>query len=110
MALLLQEQYKGIDAEYWRINYFTYDDVLDKAVVHLWLYANEDARHRDLENNGLKREIITLLNVKQQSLPIPDEPVSVRDALKALLYSRIMQPVYNVQGFNINKFAEAVYV
>jgi hypothetical protein len=104
MALQLDEDYKGATANYWRINFFTYDDIKDTAVVHLWLYLDLDSRNADLANNGLKREVLTLKNVKSETLQSVD-PVSARDALKMLLYSKIMESKLDAEGNELNKFA-----
>lgn len=115
MALKLITKYQGIDAEYWRINQFQYDDVRDEAYVHLWLYFNKEASLN--KENKLTREVITIQGVKQFPLPEQEFYVGVnspRDLIEKLLYLKLTEPVYETKiedgqeiQVQVNKFAEA---
>jgi len=108
MALQLTRNYKGIEANYWRINTLNYDDVLDRATVSLWLYKDEAAKNESLENT-LIREVIVLDNVKD--VPLPEDMsgfTNSRDLLKAMLYNKIKQPILDEEGENINPWVDAV--
>lgn len=108
MALQLETQYKGIIANYWRINQLNYDDVLDKAQVQMWLYKDEEAKNASLDNT-LIRSVIEVNNVTGVNLPEDmSQFTNARDLLKAMLYSKIKEPVLDTQGENTNPFVNAV--
>lgn len=96
MALKLQHVFKGVTAEYWRINYFNYNDVLDTAVVHLALYANEASKDEDLSNNVLDRREFRFDGVQQMAMPdmvMMKDISGPRDFLKILLYNKIKESI-----------------
>ncbi len=106
MAIKKQTTYKGLNAEYWRINLFTYDDISDTAIVHLWLYGNEASKDNNLKN-GLKREVLRLPDIKE--IEIPDELHAItnpRDLLKSMLYLKIKES-NKVEDEETNWFADA---
>lgn len=90
MAIKLPEQYKGLTANYWRIDNFSYDDHTDTAAVHLWLYADSDSA---TEGNGLKREVLTISGIKDMAIPESADTSSPRNLIKQLLYTKIMESV-----------------
>ena len=110
MALKLQTKYKGLDAEYWRINQFRYDDLTDTATVQLWLYGSEASKEENVSENALKREVIVVNGIKE--IPTPDESFMVdvtgpRDLLKKMLYQKIVESLLNEEGEEQNPFVNA---
>ncbi len=93
MALKKQKEYKGMNAEYWRINQFTYDDTKDIANVSLWLYGNKEASDSSESENGLYREVIEVEGIKAVEVPeqLQALNLSPRDLLKTLLYTKIKE-------------------
>ena len=89
MALQLETKYKGVTANYWRINDFNHNDITDKAIVSLWLYLNEASKDESLENT-LTRQVVTIDNIS--SILIPDDLSAIknaRDLLKTMIYDKI---------------------
>ena len=108
MALKLATTFKGAPSEYWRINVFTYDDVNDTAIVHLWLYVNEESKNDNIKANGLKREILNLTEIK--NIIIPEELQVInnpRDLLKTMLYAKIKESKLDEDGNETNPFVLA---
>lgn len=90
MAIQLPEQYKGLTANYWRIDNFSYDDHADTAKVELWLYADSDSA---INGNGLKREVLSLSGIKDMTIPEGADTSSPRNLIKQLLYTKIVESV-----------------
>lgn len=89
MALKLTTTYKGVTAEYWRINKLTYDDKQDIADVIVALYKDETAKTASLDNE-LKAVTVRVSGIK--TTEIPDELKVItnpRDLLKAMLYAKM---------------------
>lgn len=113
MALKKTIDYKGADAEYWRINKFSYDDVNDTAIVDLWLYINEVSKNEDVAGNGLQRKVLNLSDIKNVEIPAElSEITSPRDLLKTLLYQKIKEPIMQTdpetgEEVNVNWFSDA---
>lgn len=50
MALKLKRNYKGIDADYWKITAIKEDYVKDTTLVRVHLYISQDARLDNINN------------------------------------------------------------
>ena len=87
MGIILEENYKGITANYWRIDSFQYDDLQDKVIVDIRLYANKESA---VEGNSLTREVIQISGIKEIAIPEGDFGTP-RNLLKTMLYQRIME-------------------
>ena len=111
MALQLDQNYKGVTANYWRINILNYDDIQDQAVVHLWLYKDKASSDESL-SNGLVREVHTIKGIKNIMLPEDVSPFpNPRDLLKYMLYVKLKESnIDPVTGNELNKFASATDV
>jgi len=107
MAIELEQKYKGITANYWRIDNFSYDDMKDVARVDLWLYADEESAK---DGNGLIREVLTVSGIKDMAVPEVPEGTSPRDLVKAMLYEKITESNEDAEGNELNKFATGIQV
>ena len=114
MALQLDTNYKGITANYWRINAFQYDDIKDEAVVNLWVYASEETKQAGLADNALYREVLTLKGIKAMSLPDDADFMATvsgpRDLIKRMLYDKIKESHKDDEGNELNPFALSIDV
>ena len=94
MALRKTKQFKGVDCDYWKIIALTYDDIKDRAVVTVGLFATE-ATATAGANNYLLTEKIKLSGIKEIETPAEVQALNLgpRDLLKALLYAKMKEPV-----------------
>lgn len=91
MALQLEINYKGINANYWRINNLIYDDTIDTMIVSIWLYASRGARVESLENTWFKQDVV-MPNISSVLLPEDKSSfITARDLLKTMLYVKIKE-------------------
>lgn len=122
MALKLSETYKGLPAEYWRIDNINIDDQNNFARISLWLYANQESASS--KQNRLKREVFMIEDLKD--ITIPEELSSeqnMRNLIKSLAYEQLKESNLvqdtNADGtpkvedgnpvmIESNKFAEAI--
>ncbi len=88
MAIKLTQKEKGIEASYWRINNFIYNDSSSSIQVILGLYVNEEAK--DDLNNFLIREEVKISGVNEIELPNGISG-SIKDIIKGLLYMKIKE-------------------
>lgn len=93
MAIQLDKEYKGIIANYWRINELQFNDLTDTATVTLGLYVNQEASTGRLKDNLLYSEIVRLTNISSILIDQDLSGISVRNAIKMLLYMKIMAPI-----------------
>jgi len=108
MAIKKAKSHKGIQADYWRINDFYYDDVKKEARVDLWLYASEEAKNANLKDNALRRDPIVIDNPMDIDIPEPLRViVNMRDLMKTMLYLKIMESKLDADGNETNWYADA---
>jgi len=91
MGIRLQEKYKGIDCDYWKIGAIHYDDATDDLKVDVWLHQSKEVRDADEKGSRLKREVVHLSKVwdyvLEEGLPAGTK---LRDAVDAILYGFVM--------------------
>jgi len=92
MAIKLEEQYKGITADYWRINEFRFNDLTGEATVKMGLYVNAAAADGQLSANLLSHKTLVLQNVGEIVIDQDVRGVTARDVVKGMLYTKIMAP------------------
>ena len=93
MALQLNENFKGIQANYWRIRKEVVDTITNKVTIRLSLYKDKSTRLMNV-NNFLKEEVFEF---------------DGSDNTREDIYELIKQPVLE-DGENINKFVDATDV
>jgi len=89
MALKKIVNFKGVNAEYWRINQFEYNDLTDEAFVTLGLYANEEAKDKSMQFNVLDVRNEVLKDIKLIPIPTNIPATNPRDLIKIMLYSKL---------------------
>jgi len=89
MALKKLKQIKGIDAEYWAITNFQYDDISNSAKGVIALYYNQEAREN--KANFLFREAFKVSKIEDISTPEGLPVTSVKDLIKSMLYPKIKE-------------------
>jgi hypothetical protein len=92
MAIILEEQYKGIAANYWRINEFKFNDLTGEAMVKMGLYVNAAAADGQLSANLLSHKTLILQNVGEIVIDQDVTGITARNVIKGMLYSKIMEP------------------
>jgi len=106
MAIILEENYKGIKANYWRINKFQLDSINNIATITLGLYPSKEAR-LDSINNYLKLEDVIIHIPEEFYIEVKGSNLPVINTIKNLLYIEIMKPIKRF-GKNVNKFANGI--
>lgn len=91
MALRKTKNIKGIDADYWAITNFQYDDIHNSAKGVISLYYNQEAREN--KSNFLFRDTFKVNNVSEINTPEGLPVTSIKDLIKSMLYPMIKKSV-----------------
>jgi len=91
MALKLKIDYCGIVADYWKIINMRSDYRTNTLILDLALYANQEAREKNIKNVLLVRQFV----------------FSSPDMDREEQYKQIKEPILDDKKKNINEFANA---